>query len=444
MQYTEEEFIDDDEEGFTDDDDEGFEDDEYEGFENDDDEGFEDDEYEGFENDDEDGFTDDEEEGFLSNLFEGFKSKKPNKAERAKIRARERRKREAKRWKKRGRAISKGFKKFDKKHGISKGFKKFDKKYGISKTAKKYVDPVMARALTNAQIIAKNAQKQMEINNISLGNAQKHMADMKSSIMKQVSNVDAKDFNKISLPKKSSSLVFLGFAFIAIIIVFALYYMKYSGGHIADIISDKTPSSSIFMTIAIIAIILAVISFLLVIFKGAIMKTDIKQKNVISIVTSVVTIGLPIMAITLLTIENLPLMMRSFENTFGFSWIGGDKLKELTQKIFGGNGNYNDYSIISTQLFEENYKYYLTCMKKDAPVDPNINLNRFKNVFVDNSYFDEKGKIKMKIPDKEHPDDKVQDLYDLLSMVVRKRHISVATWVSLGTIVTMYTSYLFL
>ena len=426
MQYKEEE--------------EGFEDDEYEGFTDDDEEGFEDDEYEGFENDDEDGFTDDEEEGFLSNLFEGFKSKKPNKAERARIRARARdkrikkrnrevRKREAKRWKKRGRAIS-------------RGFKKFDKKYGISKTAKKYVDPVMAAALTNAQIIAKNAQKQMEINNISLGNAQKHMADMKSSIMKQVSNVDAKDFNKISLPKKSSSLVFLGFALVAIIIVFALYYMKYSGGHIADIIADKPPSSSILMTIAIIAIILAVISFLLVVFKGAIMKTDIKQKNVISIVTSVVTIGLPIMAITLLTIENLPLMMRTFENTFGFSWIGGKKLKELTQKIFGGNGNYNDYSIISTQLFEENYKYYLTCMKKDAPIDPNINLNRFKNVFVDNSYFDEKGKIKMKIPDKENPDDKVQDLYDLLTMVVRKRHISVATWVSLGTIVTMYVSYL--
>jgi hypothetical protein len=433
MQYREEEeeeFTDDDEEGFTND---GSDDDE---------EGFTDDDEEGFTDDDEDGFTDDEEEGFLSNLFEGFKSKKPNKAARAKIRAKARdkriktrnravRKREAKRWKKRGQSIS-------------RGFKKFDKKYGISKTAKKYVDPVMARALTNAQIIAKNAQKQMEINNISLGNAQKHMANMKSSIMKQVSNVDAKDFKKISLPKKSSSLVFLGFVLVATMIVFALYYMKYSAGHIADIVADKFTSSSIFMTVAIIAIILAVISFLLVVFKGAVMKTDIKQKNVLSIVTSVVTIGLPIMAITLMTIENLPLMMRSFENTFGFSWIGGNKLKELTQKIFGGNGNYNDYSIISTQLFEENFKYYLTCMKKDAPVDPNINLNRFKNVFVDNSYFDEKGKIKMRMPDKEKPDDKVQDLYDLLTMVVRKRHISVATWVSLGTIVTMYTSYLFL
>jgi len=164
---------------------------------------------------------------------------------------------------------------------------------------------------------------------------------------------------------------------------------------------------------------------------------------VLSIASTVLTIGVPVLAITLMTIENLPLMMRTFENTFGFSWINGKPLRELSQRLFGGNGNYNDYSIITTQLFEENYKYYLTCMKKDAPIDPNINLNRFKNVFIDNSYFDENGKIKMRMPDKNKPDSKVQDLYDLLSMVVRKRHISVATWVSLGTIVTMYASYLF-
>ena len=378
-------------ERFTDDDEEGFEDDEYEGFTDDDEEGFENDDEEGFEDNEEDGFTDDEEEGFLSNLFEGFKSKKPNKAERARIRARARDKRVKERNRKTGRKISKGFKKAGR--AISRGFKKTDKALGISKGYKKYVDPVMVSALTNAQILAKNAQKQMEINNISLGNAQKHMADMQSSIIKQVSDVDAKDFKKISLPKKSSSLVFFGFALVATMIVFALYYIRYSGGHIADIVAGKIPSNSIFISVLFIAIILAVISFILVIFKGAIMKTDIKQKTVISVVTSVVTIGLPILAITLLTIENLPLMMRSFENTFGYSWISGKKLRELSQKIFGGNGNYNDYSIISTQLFEENFKYYLTCMKKDAPIDPNINLNRFKNVFVDNSYFDENGII---------------------------------------------------
>ena len=128
--------------------------------------------------------------------------------------------------------------------------------------------------------------------------------------------------------------------------------------------------------------------------------------------------------------------------TFGYWWIGGDKLKKITQNVFGGDGNYNDYSIITTQLFEENFKYYLTCMKKDTPVDPDININRFRNVFIDKSYFDENGKIKMRVPEKDKPDQKVQDLYDLLKMVIRKRHVSVATWVSFSVIATLYTSYL--
>jgi hypothetical protein len=432
MQYVEEEedgFTDDgSEEGFTDDgSDEGFTDDGS-------DEGFTD--YDG-----EEGFTDDdEEEGFFSSLFEGFKSKKPNKAARAKARAkardkrikkrnREVRKREAKRWKKRGKEMK-------------KGLKKVDKALGISKKYKKHVDPVMKKALTRAQMQAKIAKQQMEENNIALGNAQKHMAEMKSSIMKQVPEADAKEFKKLPSPNKSSSFVFLGFAIIATMIVFALYYMKYSAGYVADIIAGNPPPKSLFISAIIAAIILMVIIFLLVVFKGAIMKTDMNKKMVLSIASTVLTIGLPVLAITLMTIENLPLMMRTFENTFGFSWINGKPLRELSQRLFGGNGNYNDYSIITTQLFEENYKYYLTCMKKDAPIDPNINLNRFKNVFIDNSYFDENGKIKMRMPDKNKPDSKVQDLYDLLSMVVRKRHISVATWVSLGTIVTMYASYL--
>jgi hypothetical protein len=160
------------------------------------------------------------------------------------------------------------------------------------------------------------------------------------------------------------------------------------------------------------------------------------------VLTNVLTIGLPIIGITVLTINNLPLMMRTFENTFGYWWIGGDKLKKITQKVFGGDGNYNDYSIITTQLFEENFKYYLTCMKKDSPVDPDININRFRNVFIDKSYFDENGKIKMRVPDKDKPDEKVQDLYDLLKMVIRKRHVSVATWVSFSVIATLYTSHL--
>jgi hypothetical protein len=232
---------------------------------------------------------------------------------------------------------------------------------------------------------------------------------------------------------------------VLVIIDYAINSFKYGKSYVNELISDDAikPSGGgfIFNTI-IIVVLLAFIAFFSIIFKGLILKNDITKKTTLDIVTSTVTIGLPILAITLLTINSLPLMMRSFENTFGYWWIGGDKLKKITQKVFGGDGNYNDYSIITTQLFEENFKYYLTCMKKDSPVDPDININRFRNVFIDKSYFDENGKIKMRVPDKNKPDEKVQDLYDLLKMVVRKRHVSVATWVSFSVIATLYTSHL--
>lgn len=133
----------------------------------------------------------------------------------------------------------------------------------------------------------------------------------------------------------------------------------------------------------------------------------------------------------------MPLMIRSFENTFGYWWIKGKSLSETTEKLFS-NQNYNDYSIIATQLFEENYKYYLTCMNKNYKADPDaINLNRFKNVFLDDKYFDG-DKLKLDATDKEN------ELFKLLKMVIRKRHISEATWISLATVFTMYASYLYI
>ena len=229
-------------------------------------------------------------------------------------------------------------------------------------------------------------------------------------------------------------------------VVFGLYFIKYSDSYVAKLILEMNnaskPENNIFMNLSLIIVIIFIIVFFSVIFKGLVLKNDINKSHIMNILTSVLTIGLPIIGITMLTINNLPLMMRTFENTIGYWWISGDKLKNVTQNLFGGNGNYNDYSIIATQLFEENFKYYLTCMKKDSKVDPDINLNRFRNVFIDNSYFDTNGKIKITVPNKDKPDQKSQDLYDLLQMIVRKRHVSVATWVSFSVIATLYTSHL--
>lgn len=440
-------------EGFDDDsDEEGFDDDdeEFEGFEDDsDDEGFDDDdeEFEGFEDDS------DNEEGFKSKSKARKALEKSNKA----IAKSAKKTGKAIKNSKAGKAISKAAKKTDKALGISKAAKKLDKAWGISKKAnlaakrakeaakrakRKIIDP----ALTRAQMQAQNAMQQLSENNKALNSAQNYAAQVKASVEKQIQNPNLKAFNKIDVNKKSASIVFIGFALVAVLIVFGLYFIKYSDSYVSNIISEMNtqtkPGNNIFMNVSLIIVIIFVIVFFSVIFKGLILKNDINKSHVMKVLTTVLTIGLPIIGITVLTINNLPLMMRTFENTFGYWWIGGDKLKKITQKVFGGDGNYNDYSIITTQLFEENFKYYLTCMKKDSPVDPDININRFRNVFIDKSYFDENGKIKMRVPDKDKPDEKVQDLYDLLKMVVRKRHVSVATWVSFSVIATLYTSHL--
>lgn len=421
----------------------------YNRFEDDSDEGFDDDdeEFEGFD-DDEEGFDDDDDdEGFDDDSNEGFKSKK-SKAAKAFDKSLKKTGKSIKNSKF-GKAVSKAAKKTDKALGISKAAKKLDKAWGISKKAKeaaKYKRKIIDPALTRAQMQASNAARQLAENNKALSSAQNYAAQVKASIEKQVQNPNLKAFNKIDVNKKSASIVFIVFALVAVIIVFGLYFIKYSDSYVAKLILEMNtqtkPGNDIFMNIALIIVIILVIAFVSVLFKGLVLKNDITKSNVIKVLMSVLTIGLPIIGITVLTINNLPLMMRTFENTFGYWWIGGDKLKKITQNVFGGDGNYNDYSIITTQLFEENFKYYLTCMKKDTPVDPDININRFRNVFIDKSYFDENGKIKMRVPEKDKPDQKVQDLYDLLKMVIRKRHVSVATWVSFSVIATLYTSYL--
>lgn len=295
---------------------------------------------------------------------------------------------------------------------------------------------------------ARIATRQVEENNKALNSAQRYAAQVKASVEKQIQNPELKTFNKTKAKNKSASIVFIVFAIFAVLIVFAMSFFQYGSSHVATLISkingESTSKSAtnIFTYAMMLIILIFIIVFFSIIFKGLILKTDIKKSHILSTLTTVLTIGIPIIGITLMTITNLPLMMRTFENTIGYWWISGDKLKKLTQKLFGGNGNYNDYTIIATQLFEENFKYYLMSMKKDSSVDPDINLNRFRNVFMDDSYFDANGKIKITVPNKDKPDEKSQDLYDLLQMISTKRSISFATWISLSVVVTLYASHL--
>lgn len=257
------------------------------------------------------------------------------------------------------------------------------------------------------------------------------------------------EFKKMPVQKKtittqnSSSFIFLGFVLLTILSVFGLFFFKYRNSYVTDLIGNinnetiKMPSylSSMLMNLIFIAIICALITFFFLIFNLIVFKKKINQKEILKLLLSVVTIGVPVLAITMATIGNMPLMLRSFENTFGYWWIKTASLKETAQKLFD-NGNYNDYSIISTQLFEENFNYYLKCMNEDyKPGKDAINLNRFKGVYLKKEFFDGE---KLKLDASED-----NDLFKLLKMVVRKRHISEATWISLATAYVMYVSYLY-
>lgn len=381
------------------------------------------------------GFDDDDSqnEGFDN---EGFKSK--SKASKAIAKSN---KAIAKSAKKTGKAIKNS--KLGK--AVSKAANKVNKSLGISKKAKKFkrdlIDPALIRAQTQARI----AQEQLKQNETARIAAQKLAAGLKSSIEKTVQRPDLKAFNtkKVDV-KKSASLIFAGSVLILLIIIYAINSFKYGKSYINDMISDDAikPSGGGFMFNTImIVVILAFMAFFSIIFKGLILKKDITKKHTLDIITSTVTIGLPILAITLVIINSLPLMQRSFENTFGYWWIQGSKLKELTRKMFGGeNGNYNDYSVIATQINEHNIKAYLTCMKKEGGGVNLPSLNRFPGINLADKFFDKQtGKIKLAVPSESNPDADMAVLYDFANLIAKKSSIARAIWIAMATATAYYS-----
>jgi hypothetical protein len=390
---------------------------------------------EGFDDDSQDeGFDDDDSQN------EGFKSKKSKPTKLSKSIAKSN-KAIAKSAKKTGKAIKNS--KLGK--AVSKAIKKTDKALGISKKAKKFKRAVIDPALILAQTQARIAQEQLKENENARRAAQKLAAGLKSSIEKTVQNPDLKAFNTKKMDvNKSASLIFAGSALVLMIIIYAINSFKYGKSYINQMISDdanKPSSGGIMFNTIVIVLLIAFMAFFSIIFKALILKKDIAKKDVLSIITSHVTIGLPILAITLIIINSLPLMQRSFENTFGYWWIQGSKLKELTRKMFGGeNGNYNDYSIIATQINEHNIKAYLTCMKKEGGGVNLPSLNRFPGINLADKFFDKQtGKLNLIVPSESNKDPDIAVLYDFANLIAKKSSIAKAIWMALATTTVYYS-----
>ena len=302
-------------------------------------------------------------------------------------------------------------------------------KDGIDKTVKQVVDNV----IKDSEPIAKNLVRDLT-GVYNYGKTNYNQSNIYENISKNVPK-------NISTNKTTSSLIFLVFVVFVGIFVFEIYKFKYDTTYANELINSliagtTKPSSkisSITTGLIRIALICGAIMLSIVIFKEGVLKKSVSSKDALDIITSVAIISVPIIGITMITIENMPLMLRSFENTIGYLWINGSNLSECTKALFNEKGNYNDYSIITTQLFEENFTYYLTCMKQNYKAENDaINLNRFQNVFLNDSFFngDKLNFDKLKEPDNE--------LHKLLEFVVKKRFISNMSWIAFSAIYVLY------
>jgi len=382
---------------------------------------------------------DDDNEGFDSDDNEGFKSKSKLSKAIAKSNKSIAKSKTGKAFTKLGKNIKNS--KFGK--AVSKAGKAVGKFF--SKKAQSFKRPTIDPELILAQTRARIAQDQLKENEKARIAAQKLAAELKSSIENTVQNPDLKAFNtkKIDV-KKSASLIFAGSALVLMIIIYAVNSFKYGKSYVNELISNDAskPSGGGFMFNAIMVIVLiAFMAFFSIIFKGLVLKKDIAKKDVLEIITSHVIIGLPILAITLIIINSLPLMQRSFENTFGYWWIKGAKLKELTRKMFGGeNGNYNDYSVIATQINEHNIKAYLTCMKKEGGGVNLPSLNRFPGINLADKFFDKQtGKLNLIVPSELNKDPDVAVLYDFANLISKKSTVAKAMWMILATTTVYYS-----
>lgn len=275
----------------------------------------------------------------------------------------------------------------------------------------------------------------------------------KKDANKLANKVFKKNANKTD--SNIQSIIFLCFSLVVILVIFLLVkLLNYGDSHINTLIglygkqvsnsiegaiptesnTNKFTKSALMFGIILITIFLAIFVF----------QMSIGEKPQFGeLVWSLIRVGVPIIGFTMIVIYSLPLMMRAFENTFGYAWISGTSLKTLTEQIFENpNKSYNDYSIIATQLSEENFPTYLLSMRKDVQ-----GISRFKDVFLNDAHLIDNDNTKLlnlelsRISGPQGEKSK-NPVYELLNMIVQKRYISEATWLSLAAVLTMYSTYL--
>lgn len=273
---------------------------------------------------------------------------------------------------------------------------------------------------------------------------QNYKKNTKRSVNRSLKNVNKSDSN-------IQSIIFMCFGLVVIFLVFFFVnWVNYGDSHIKDVISlynnlfvnkESNNNTKEVSYTGRFGWSLGLLGFILIILFGALLVFQMsigETPDMANLAWSLIRVGLPIIGFTMIVIYNLPLMLRAFENTFGYAWISVFRNLQTTANALFEKGDgvdsYNDYSVIATQLYEENYPAYLMSMRKE-----NNGISRFKDVFLKSDYLTNPGSklnLMSKINEKPNP------VYEMLKLVVEKRYISEASWLSLAALLTMYSTYL--
>jgi uncharacterized membrane protein len=151
--------------------------------------------------------------------------------------------------------------------------------------------------------------------------------------------------------------------------------------------------------------------------KSAVLEGDrnLNEKDVIDIIINGTISGLAVIGTMVLYISQRPLISRAFENTVGYKWISFFGLSGVINRVFTGPQG-QDYSIIATQLFDDQFT--------DSP-DNNKKLLKNVASMFSGVEFNENASI-----------DTLKDL------ITTKHQVSEATLISLAAIIAFYISYL--
>lgn len=187
--------------------------------------------------------------------------------------------------------------------------------------------------------------------------------------------------------RKRNSLLFTNLAFAAALIflfgvVLFLYSMQYGSDTMDAMIQQMRGDSAVsptqlasnFMTkVAYTLALTAIVSGLNLIIHLVFEDIELNVRNISGVVATSGVITFFVVGLTMIAVDSVPLLRRAFENTFGYMRINGESLTALTRKIYTNKFNpdldaYQNFNVLITPLYMENFSGYLELMQSGNPV----------------------------------------------------------------------------